>query len=114
MSKYFLLLALILSSCSNNTIIAKPKGADSKFDTNVSNTGLKTFSLRVTQTLNRPLQNKPASQTKTLTRWMLQEIDQQLIKSQFCDNDYTEIERSIGQGFAIIRGECNDPIQEYK
>ena len=99
------LLALI-TACANNAPPTQPKGIQSQFTTRISDSGLKVFEFKASSQLNH--RSKSSKPTERLEAWLNHELTQQLINSQFCETGHTEIERSIGQGFAVIRGECNE------
>lgn len=104
-------IVLVAACAGNGKVVGKPQGLNSQFDTSISESGFKTFSLKAT--ISRPLSvrtktDAQAKEQRQLTQWLEQELNQKLASSGFCKDGHTEIERSIGLGFAIIRGECND------
>lgn len=106
----FAILMILLSlGCANNDPIKTPRGIQSEFKTSTAANNLKLFSLKVAQAHGRPphRQQQDDKQLKLLEKWMDQELQQQLSINNYCETGFTEIERSIGNGFSIIRGECN-------
>lgn len=99
---------ILLSACANNRPVQKPKGVGTEFTTRISDSGLKVF--RLSATTKQQLQSSAGSPTsdRHLSKWLEQELIRQLLSSNFCETGHTEIERSIGTGFALIRGECNE------